>query len=355
MIIVNSPGTGAPFYDSLTHVSWFGFSLADLVFPSFLFAMGNAMAFSIPKFKNDSLKNFWKKTIKRSLLIFLIGYLLYWFPLFEFDRENELVLKPISQTRIMGVLQRIAICYFVVAVLVYYFKRKTIAIIAVVTLIVYWVLLYLLGETGKELEMATNGITWLDQKILGEAHMYKKDRIVFDPEGILSTLPSIVNVIGGYLAGVLIRKHEKTHKTVAELLVIGVVLISLSLFWNEFLPFSKKLWTSSFTLYTVGIDLCIIGFLIFIIELKNIKTGTYFFTVFGKNPLFIYLFSELFFISLCLIHTPSGERVFDWLSQHVFQNIYSGSFGALLTALFIMGVCWLLGWILDKNKIYIKL
>ncbi|MGO4911019.1 acyltransferase family protein [Leeuwenhoekiella sp. W20_SRS_FM14] len=355
MIVVNTPGSGAKFYTAFTHASWFGFTLADLVFPSFLFAMGNAMSFSMPRFKNGTSAAFWKKIIKRSLIIFLIGYLMYWFPFFEYGTDGALQLKPISETRIMGVLQRIALCYFFTAILVHYFKTKWILIISGGILMVYWALLYLLGTNGHELEMATNGITWLDQTIFGESHMYKKDRISFDPEGLLSTLPAIVNVVAGYLAGAFIIKSGKSYKTIAQLLIAGVVLYAVALIWEVNFPLSKKLWTSSFVLYTVGIDLCIIALLIFSIELKQLKSGTYFFTVFGKNPLFIYLFSELFYVILVLIKTPSGLSVFDWVSQEFFQKLASGSFGALLTALVFMLLCWLLGYILDKKSIYIKI
>lgn len=244
---------------------------------------------------------------------------------------------------------------FFTAILIHYFKTKWVIIISISILLLYWALLYLLGTSGSELEMATNAITWIDQTILGENHMYKKDLISFDPEGLLSTLPSIVNVVVGYLAGVFIIKEGKTYKTIAQLLIAGIIIYALALIWNVSFPISKKLWTSSFTLYTVGIDLCIIALLIFSIELKQLKKGTNFFTVFGKNPLFIYLFSELFHVVLVLIKTPSGLSVFDWVSQEIFQKLVSGSFGALLTALAFMLLCWSLGFILDKKSIYIKI
>ncbi|APZ47326.1 DUF5009 domain-containing protein [Polaribacter reichenbachii] len=355
MIVVNTPGTGADLYPYLVHAQWFGFTLADLVFPSFLFAMGNAMSFSMEKLKTGSATVFWKKVLKRTVLIFLIGYLMYWFPFFRTGVNGSLELKPISETRIMGVLQRIALCYFMASVLFYYLKPKIVIVISVIILLAYWGLLYVFGVPGLELEMATNAITKLDLAILGEGHIYKKDSIPFDPEGLLSTLPSVVNVIVGFLAGRFIQQKGKSFEGIAKLLMLGFLLAALAFWWDLVFPISKKLWTSSFVLLTVGIDVSVMAILIYAIELKKKTRGTEFFNVFGKNPLFIYLFSELFYITLRLIPTASRLDVFEWVSQHVFQKICPGSFGAFLTAIAFTMLCWSMGWWLHKKRIYIKL
>lgn len=355
MIIVNTPGTGAKIYSYFIHVQWFGFSLADLVFPSFLFAVGNAMSFSMKKMKVAPPSEVWKKIIKRTLIIFLLGYLMYWFPFFTFGDDGSFILKPISETRIMGVLQRIALCYFFASVIFYYLSEKTALIVSGVILLAYWAILYVFGEKGAELEMATNAAAKFDLSILGLGHIYKKDSIPFDPEGILSTLPAIVNVIAGYIAGIFIQKKGKSFEGIASLLIIGFLLTSLALWWDLIFPISKKLWTSPFVLYTVGLDLSIMAVLIWLIELKNIKYGVSFFDVFGKNPLFIYLFSELFYITLRLISVGEGLDAFEWISEKVFQNIFPGSFGSLLTAIAYVLVCWLLGWMLHRKRIYIKI
>ncbi|MCU4166061.1 acyltransferase family protein [Carboxylicivirga caseinilyticus] len=355
MIIVNTPGTGAKIYSYFIHVQWFGFSLADLVFPSFLFAVGNAMSFSMKKMKVAPPSEVWKKIIKRTLIIFLLGYLMYWFPFLTFGDDGSFILKPISETRIMGVLQRIALCYFFASVIFYYLSEKTALIVSGVILLAYWAILYVFGEKGAELEMATNAAAKFDLSILGIGHIYKKDSIPFDPEGILSTLPAIVNVIAGYIAGIFIQKKGKSFEGIASLLIIGFLLTSLALWWDLIFPISKKLWTSPFVLYTVGLDLSIMAVLIWLIELKNIKYGVSFFDVFGKNPLFIYLFSELFYVTLRLIPVSEGLDAFEWVSEKVFQNIFLGSFGSLLTAIAYLLVCWLLGWILHRKRIYIKI
>ena len=207
MILVNTPGTGASMYPYLVHASWIGFTLADLVFPSFLFATGNAISFSMKKFKEASANDFWRKVIKRSVIIFMLGYLMYWFPFFKIE-DGVFELKPFSETRVMGVLQRIALCYFAGAVLVRYTSERFMIFFSAVVLLAYWGILYLFGVPGQELEMATNAASRFDFFILGDGHIYKKDAIPFDPEGILSTLPSIVNVLIGYLAGVFIQKFS---------------------------------------------------------------------------------------------------------------------------------------------------
>ncbi len=355
MIIVNTPGTGANIYGYLIHAQWFGFTLADLVFPSFLFAVGNSLSFSMVKMKQAPAKDVWIKIIKRTIIIFLLGYLMYWFPFFKIGESGGVVLKPISETRIMGVLQRIALCYFFASVIFYYLSEKAALIISVLLLLGYWAILYVFGEPGAKLEMATNAASKFDLSILGLGHIYKKDSIPFDPEGILSTLPAIVNVVFGYIAGIFIQKKGKSFEGIAKLLMFGFALTSLALWWDLIFPISKKLWTSPFVLYTVGLDLSIMAVLIYFIELKKVKSGVAFFDVFGKNPLFIYLFSELFYVILRLIPVSNGLDSFEWVSEKIFQNIAPGAFGSLLTAVVFMLICWLLGYILHKKRIYIKI
>ena len=203
--------------------------------------------------------------------------------------------------------------------------------------------------------MATNAVTHFDLSILGEGHIYKRDSIPFDPEGILSTLPAIVNVVGGFIAGKFIQRIGKSFEGIAKLLMVGFILMALARWWDLVLPISKKLWTGSFVLYTVGIDLCIMAILIYLIELKQQYFGVEFCTIFGKNPMFIYLFSELFYVALRLIPVNPEMDVFEWFSESIVQRIFPGSFGAFVTAIVFMLVCWSLGWWLNKKRIYIKI
>jgi predicted acyltransferase len=355
MIIVNSPGKGAQLYPYLVHAKWLGFTLADLVFPSFLFAVGNAMSFSMNKLETEGSGNFFRKVVRRTFLVFLIGYLMYWFPFFKEGSDGSWMFKPFGETRIMGVLQRIALCYFFAAIIVHYLSYRIQIFAGAIILLAYWLVLFWFGDHGQELTMGGNAITKFDLLMLGEGHVYKKDIIPFDPEGILSTIPAIVNVLAGYWAGLFIQKKGKTFECLTGLMVASVVLITLALWWNLIFPISKKLWTSPFVLYTVGIDALMLSVLIYAVEIRHWNFATNFFNIVGKNPLFIYLLSELLFITLTLIKLPSGLTVFEWFSIEIFQTVFPGPFGSFMTAIAFMLLCWLAGWWLDRRKIYIRI
>jgi predicted acyltransferase len=355
MIIVNSSGWGAPPYGPLDHAEWFGFTPTDLVFPSFLFAVGNALSFSKAKYSSNAA--FLWKVFKRTLIIFLLGYLMYWFPFFHRTADGTWAFNQISNTRIMGVLQRIALCYCIAALLTHYLRGKWIVVVAIFLLLGYWALLYLFCERGQELTMLGNAGTKLDILLLGNDHLYhdKGGPIAFDPEGILSTLPAVVNVIGGYLAGIFIQQKGKSFETIARLLMAAAIMIFVALFWAQFFPLAKKLWTSTFVLLTAGLDLVILSLLIYAIEIKQWKRGMGFFLVFGKNPLAIYLLSELSFVSFILIMVQPGISFYQWVNQSFFQRLFPGSFGSLVFAVCFMLLCWLVGYWLHKRKIYIKI
>jgi predicted acyltransferase len=355
MIIVNAPGSGADPYPPLDHAPWFGFTPTDLVFPSFLFAVGNALSFTRDSYQSNAA--FLQKVLKRTLIIFLLGYLMYWFPFVHRQIDGSWAFKPLSQTRIMGVLQRIALCYAAGALIVRYFSPRSTILISLGLLLGYWALLYLLGQPGQELTMVHNAGTLLDIRLLGDAHLYhdKGGPVAFDPEGLLSTLPAIVNVIAGYRAGVFIREKGKEDATVARLLMAGVLLVFAALLWAPFFPLAKKLWTSSFVLLTVGIDLVLLGMLIFAVEIQGWRRGLHFFLVFGKNPLVIYLLSELLLTTLQTVWVKPGLDFYDWINKIFFQVVAPGALGTLLFAIAYMLLCWLVGAWMDKRKLYIKI
>jgi predicted acyltransferase len=355
MIIVNTPGTGATPFSPLEHAAWFGFTPTDLVFPSFLFAVGNAMSFSMKKFAGLSSGAVFFKILKRAAIIFLLGYLMYWFP-FVRHTASGWSISPISDTRIMGVLQRIALCYLFASLLVYFVSSKrAVIIISILLLVGYWVILLACGDSAKPYGMLTNAGTYLDKFLLGDSHLYHGEKVAFDPEGILSTLPAIVNVICGYFAGKFIQEKGKSYETISKLMLFGFLFIFLALCWNMSFPISKKLWTSPFVFLTVGIDLVLISTLIYIVEILkwNKANWTAFFTTVGKNPLPVYLFSELFVIVLFMI-TVHGTSFYDWINRVVFQAIIPGAIGSLLFAVCYMLVCWGVGKILDRNRIYLR-
>jgi predicted acyltransferase len=344
MIVVNSPGSWATTYSPLLHADWHGFTLTDLVFPTFLFVVGNSMSFALPKYESMGDGEFLKKILKRTLIIFLLGFLMYWFPFFENGH-----LKPFSETRIFGVLQRIALCYFLGAIIIHYFKVKGAIIFSLVALVLYRILLGAFGD----LTLEGNAVLKLDAFLFGESHLYHGEGIAFDPEGLFSTLPAIVNVIAGYLTGLYLQRSGQNYETLAKLMMVGASLILMALWWDLFFPINKKLWTSSFVLLTVGIDLLVLPILIFIIDIAKKTKWTYFFEVFGKNTLFIYLLSEVFVILLFTFQI--GEQsAYGWVAQEIFGATLGAYKGSLAFALWIMLTCWAVGYFMDKRKIYVK-
>jgi predicted acyltransferase len=349
MIIVNTGGSGAEPYALLQHAEWHGFTPTDLVFPTFLFVVGNALAFTLPNMQDiEHHKAIWK-ILKRTGLIFLLGYLMYWFPFVRIDETGDWSLKPIAETRILGVLQRIALCYGISALLLRVWSARTICITGILILLSYWAMLSWGGDDTIE----GNLVRQIDRLLLGDAHLYHGDDIAFDPEGLLSTLPALINVWAGYLVATHIRKHGNTYKTVADLLVAAIIMLALAYLWDRLFPVNKKLWTSSFSVLTSGLSTAILGWLVYLTEIHHYKMAAGFFSVFGRNPLFIYLLSELMGIIMWAI--PAGEKsVYEYVNDNVFQAMLPGPNGSLLFALAVMFTCWIAGRWLDKRQIYIR-
>jgi len=365
MIIVNTPGNGDTTYAPLLHAQWHGFTPTDLVFPSFLFAVGNAMSFVMKKWSNMNDAAVLGKIFKRTIIIFLLGYLMYWFPFVDWNDSGGLSGKPFNGTRIMGVLQRIALCYCIAALMIRYLKLNTVITWSLSFLFIYWLILLMFepgtahqmtpphpGNTNDAYDIMTNAGARLDLWLFGESHLYHGEGVAFDPEGVLSTLPAIVNVTSGYVAGKWIQEKGSNYEGLTKLLLVGVTLIFLALCWNNFHPINKKLWTGSYVFLTVGIDCVLLAALVYVIDFLQIKRFNYFFEVFGRNPLFIYLLSEIGATLLWFI--PIGKTsLYAWLYNNVF--IKAGPyFGSFLFAITVMLFCWLVGYVLDKRKIYVR-
>jgi predicted acyltransferase len=355
MIVVNNQ-SGAKAFAPLEHAAWNGFTPTDLVFPAFLFAVGNAMAFTMPRFKQMPSAAFPKKILKRTFLIFLIGYLLSWFPFYRFSNNEWNFLHP-ENTRIFGVLQRIALCFGIAAFMIHYLSKKSVIVLSTVFLLGYWLLLYF----GGDYTMLGNLQVQIDKWMIGESHMYKGEGVAFEPEGFLSTFPAVVNVVLGYYTGVLLKDKGQGAEGIMKVLLGGVVLMCIAYCWNYAFPINKKLWTSSFVLYTSGISMLIIGVLVYVLnrssEKKTEEQGKgwiYFFEVFGKNPLFIYVLSGLIPRLSGLVRFEDGSTPLGRLSKDVFQSFLPGSSGALAYSISLMMVCWLVGYWMDSKKIYLR-
>ena len=353
MIIVNTTGNGNTTYWPLLHADWNGFTPTDLVFPSFLFAVGNALSFATKRWQTMKQSEVLLKIFKRTFLIFLIGYLMYWFPFFKLDAQSHLILSPISNTRILGVLQRIALCYGISALLVYYLGTRKTVWVGVASLLIYWILLLVFGESGAEFSKHGNAVLRFDTWAIGVDHLYRGEGFPFDPEGFLSTIPALFNVIAGYAVGRFLQDNGKNRKGILQLIAAGAVFVLIASMWNELMPINKKLWTSSFALLTVGLDCILLAVIVYLIDFLGLKKSTHFFLITGKNPLLIYLLSELGVTVMFLI-TIGNESLFRWLYSHVF--VHAGDyFGAFLFSVWWMLTCWFVGYLLDRKKIYIKI
>jgi len=350
MIIVNMSISESLSYAPLLHATWNGLTLTDLVFPNFLFVVGCTLSYTLEKYQSMGNAAVLKKVFSRTALIFLCGYLMYWFPFFEFDHAGHVGLISIANTRILGVLQRIALAYGFATLIIHFWKLKGAVIFCVIALLIYWWIMDSFGDYT----MTGNAALKLDKLILGDAHMYHGEGIAFDPEGLLGTLPAIVNVLAGYFAGHFVRLKGKSYETISKLLIWSGICIVVALSWSSVFPLNKKLWTSSYVMCNVGIDLFVLALLIYVIDLLGFKKWTYFFEVFGKNTLFIYLVSEIAGTILWTSHIGKSTG-FEWIYYSFFEWWAGDKNGSLLFALIFMLTCWAIGYAMDKKKIYIKL
>ena len=350
MIIVNTPGSHDTTFSPLLHAHWDGFTLTDLVFPTFLFVVGASLSFSFKAYESAGTSTVLRKVLKRTAVIFLLGYLLYWFPFVMKNEAGDLIMRPIGDTRIFGVLQRIALCYCFAALLIYFVKIRAAVMVSVVLLILYWFLMTTFGD----LTLLGNAVLRLDHWLLGDRHLYHGEGVPFDPEGLLSTIPAIVNVVAGYCTGLFLKEKGPTYETIARMMMAGFVLVFLGLAWDLSFPLNKKLWTSSFVLLTSGIDVMVLAILVFIIDVRQWRGGTYFFEVFGRNTLFIYLLSEVLAIALSII-IIDGNNLFDLIFAKGFESWAGGYFGSLFFAISFALVCWSVGYWMDRRKVYVKI
>ncbi len=348
MILVNNPGSWGHIYAPLKHAAWHGCTPTDLVFPFFLFVVGVSMFFSFSKYNNTLNKETLLKVGKRTLLIFAIGLFLNSFPQWSTDY---------SKLRILGVLQRIALAYGIGAVIVLASPRKYLPYIAGGILLVYWGLLWSLGGSDP-FSLNGNFTNVFDSAVLGDAHLYKGFGIPFDPEGLFGTISAVATVIIGYLIGSLVKETEK-KQVPKNLILFGVSVIAVALIWALVFPINKPIWSSSYVLYTAGWASLVLALLIWIIDLKGWTKWTSFFLVFGMNPLFIFALAGLWakiLGRLVKISVAEGDPISGstWLYKQIFMPMAGELNGSLLYAISHVIVFWLIGYVLYKKKIFIK-
>ena len=353
MVIVNTPGDGSTSFGPLTHADWHGLTLTDLVFPSFLFVVGNAMSFSLGKFKQKGSNAYFAKVLKRTVLIFIIGLILTAFPFFRIN-DSAMIPYDFASIRILGVLQRIALCYGLAATLIYFLSPKKILITSVLVLLSYWLVMFLFGIPGMDpFSLEGNASGRLDLWIFSPDNLYMMNGVPFDPEGLLSTFPAMVNVLLGYWVGLQIQRRGGDLETVLWLAMFSVILLVVGYLWDYGFPINKKIWTSSFTLVTVGYSTLTLAVLMFVLEVRSIKGWAYFFEVFGKNPLALYILSGVLVRTFGMIRIE-GQSVRHLAYKTLYEPVFPEGWASFLFSISFMLIIWLIGWWMDKNRWYIK-
>ncbi|WP_202987630.1 acyltransferase family protein [Cellvibrio polysaccharolyticus] len=340
MILVNTPGSWSYVYAPLLHADWHGATPTDYVFPFFLFMVGAAMVFSGRSLRDLTFTQQFSKIFRRSLLIFLIGLFLNAFPFSV----------ALQELRIPGVLQRIALAYFFAIWIVLYLPLTGRLIAALVLLLGYWLILQLSADPYS---LEHSVVRQIDLLLLGENHVWRGKGIAFDPEGILSTLPSIVQVLIGFeITRYLVAAENKNHAQ-KMLLVAGVAMVAIGLIWHPFFPINKYLWTSSFVLLTSGVAVIVLLALIRLENIAAFRGVLHALTLPGKNPLFIYALSILWAKTMYLIPV-GGQSFYQWLFAQL-SLVFSPLNASLCFALLNVALMWLVAWWLDRKKIIIAL
>ncbi len=343
MILVNTPGTWSHIYPPLAHADWHGYTPTDLVFPFFLFIVGISIHFAYKnKIKSGEV---YKKIAIRSLKIIGLGLFLGWFlPYIPF-------FKPFSELRFPGVLQRIGVVFFIVAMLNLNVNWKALLGIGITILIGYWLFMGFVplnGEAPTFDRAPNNWANYLDLKIFG-THTWQDD---YDPEGFLSTFPALVTSIIGVLIGKVLSTYKKSKLSV--LTALGIGMLVLGYLWNIWFPINKALWSSSFVLVTAGWATLILGFVHYLMDEKQLKFGSIFKYV-GSNAIVIYFMSSFVSKVFGMIQVNETESVHSWLYHTFYTSFISiDKLASMCYALTVVAFYMLLGYILYKRNIFIK-
>jgi predicted acyltransferase len=371
MLVVNTPGTWEHVFAPLLHAEWHGCSPTDLVFPSFLFIIGVSMWFSFEKYGRTLSAALLRKIAIRTGVLFGLGLLLSYFPF---------VGKNLASLRILGVLQRLGLCYGLAAVLVLLLPQRWLVLKVVGILLGYWALLYFAAAPGVDpYSLEHNVVRWFDVQVLGERHLWHGQNIPFDPEGLLSTLPAAVTVIFGWWAGQLLQRYSLVKmRAIQELLLWGNILAACGLLWDVAFPINKSLWTSSFVLYTAGLSMLLLAFSVWVIDVRNQPRSdgqtnplVRFFLVFGANPLVAFVLSgvlvkTLISIKLRVPSSPTGviqpgvayfqqSTLYELIYFYGFRPIERYCAGSLLFAVTFALLVWLVCWLLWRRRIFVKI
>jgi predicted acyltransferase len=354
MILVNNNGSEHHAYWPLKHSAWNGCTPTDLVFPTFLFLVGISIVLSTASriARGETKSVLVMHAFRRAVIIFLISLFVHGFPNY-----------PVATMRVYGVLQRIAICYLI-ATLLYLWDRRVVTLVSVsvACLLGYWVLSRWVPVPG--FGMPGRDIPFLDRYASLDAVIDRKlfpnrlDEGIFDPEGLLSTIPALATCLFGVLTGIWLRTEKSMLTKAGGMLAASVAGLALGSFWGIWFPINKRMWTSSYVLYAAGWTLLALSISYFVIEIK--KHGgawTYPWKAFGSNAIFSYAFAELLASTLDHIHVvQSGQTISlqELIYTRIFSPIVSPAFGSLLYSLCFVLVCFVPAVLLFKKRIFIK-
>ncbi len=343
MILVNTPGTWSNVYAPFLHATWHGYTPTDLVFPFFLFIVGTSIVFAYKNKKSDAAA--YKKISIRSLKLIGLGLFLGAFTIY-FPFFNEF-----AEIRFPGVLQRIGVVFFFAAILFLNFNWKVLIGICIAMLVGYWIWLGFIPINGIEptFERAPNNwANYIDVNVFG-SHMYKED---YDPEGLLSTIPSIASSLLGIFTGlILISKRAKKELLLAGL---GILMIVIGHLWDLAFPINKALWTSSFVMVTAGWGNLFLALIYYMTDVKGLKFGSIF-KYAGANAITVYFLSSFVTKIFYSVKVNEQTSLHEWLFENIFiHDFMSAKLSSLLYGLTVVSFYMLLAYVMYKKKIFIK-
>jgi predicted acyltransferase len=342
MVLVNDGG-GPRSYGQLEHSRWNGWTLTDTVFPSFLWIVGVAITLSLGKRlqAGTAASSLVPQIVKRAAILYLLGFALYLAP--DFD---------LSHARVLGVLQRIAICYLG-ASLLYLFTGVRTQIATIVGLLILYTSLMLWGPVPGyghgNLTVEGNFAHYVDSVVLG-AHNYASTK-TWDPEGVVSTIPAIATALLGVMAGYILRFKSSLTKRIGWLLLIGAVLFCGGEIWSVWIPINKKLWSGSFTLLMAGLDFMVLAVSLWLVDERGYKKVVKPLLIVGMNSIAVYLASEILAELLNDIHVGSqGASLHTLIYSGFFAHLGSVENASLLWALSFTLLMYLLAYFLYKRS-----
>ena len=347
MILVNNPGSWEAIYSPLEHAAWHGWTPTDLVFPFFLFIVGVSITLALGRRAESGTKrDLYLKIVRRSLIISGLGLILAGFPRYD-----------LSTLRIPGVLQRIAVCYLIASVIFLKTKWRAQALIAVSLLLLYCIVMLLVpvpGFAAVDLSMEGNLAAYVDRILFGR-HTWKP---LYDPEGLLSTVPAIATTLAGVLTGHWLRSRRSELEKVAGMFVAGAACVMVGWAWGFWFPINKALWSSSYVVLTAGLALQLLGICFWLIDINGMRRWAKPFLIFGTNALAIYFLAELFSRLISLVTFTRADGAAVDLQTYLYQTLFA-SWASPKGASLLYAICIVLLWlgvatILYRKRVFIK-